>query len=135
MGAQLDYLCGIHVMGWKLSNGVDMYSDGQWYIGSEETPETQRQLYEWNPSACLDDALLCLERVAVRRRWEIKSYEKFDNDTQTYFYVRLVNHTSGPKIKRTKANHEKLSVAICLCALRACGVKEDEISKALAAAS
>lgn len=124
---ELNFIMAERVMGWE-------FKDGHWFAFDGQR-STSVSYGFWSPGNCVDDALMGLEKVACKRRWEIKSYEKFDNDTQTYFYVRLVNHTSGPKIKRTKANHEKLSVAICLCALRACGVKEDEISKALAAAS
>ncbi len=85
---------------------------------------------DWNPCGDLNDASALLEKVADKRRWEIKSYEKFDDDKRTYFHVRIVNHMSGPKIKKTKFHHESQPVAITLCALRASGIPESSITEA-----
>lgn len=121
--SKLDDLCAIKVMGWKLSNGIEMYSDGQWYTGSEESPDTQRQGLEWNPSTSLDDALVCLERAAGGLEWYLSHSCYADDLGESMRYECSIENYA--------AEGSTVPLAICLCSLRAMGVPESEISIAM----
>lgn len=120
MKRNLDYLCAIMVMGWKYSIGIEGYSDGQWYVGSEDSPDTICQDHEWKPSADLNAALQVIEKAAQGKGYSIYMFpeEKKPYDVELEIYKQCTDA-------------ETLPLAMCICSLRAVGVSEKEISKAL----
>lgn len=111
---KLNYLAG-RAMGWTLSNGIDMYSDGKWFTGSPDSPHTECQEYEWNPSTCADDALVLLEKKYGA--WFLKAWKG--------------GYSCGPLNGEWAVTAVTVPLAMTLCALRAAGIPESEITAAM----
>lgn len=121
--ANLDYLCAIMVMGWKYSNGIDGYSDGQWYTGNESSPDTMRKDEDWNPSANMNDAITLLAKAANINGYKL-GYELGAFQGNQKFYARIAGYAIASEC-------DSLEIAACVVSLRAAGVKESQIREAI----
>lgn len=119
MNTKLNELAG-RAMGWELSSGIDMYSDGQWFTGSHESPDTQRQYHEWNPSTDLNDAAELLEYAADMNAWVVESVPTRDG----LYFCRI-------DAVDAQADEKTLALAMTLCALRVFGIPEQELQEAM----
>lgn len=110
---KLDDLCAIKVMGYRIEDGwVKEFKGDHWWELCEP--------HEWNPSTSLDDALVCLERAAQGKGYSIYMFP----EEKKPYDVEL-------EVFKVCTDAKTLPLAMCLCALRAMGVSESEISLAM----
>lgn len=118
--SKLDDLCAIKIMGWTLERhgGSDFWMEPNGFSHSKA--------FDWYPSHSVDDALGCLERA-----YEKYAYAEIRRGFDGWFCGLWDKEEAIEDIATVYCANEKLSIAMCLCSLRAMGVPESEISLAM----
>lgn len=147
--SKLDELCATEVMGWSQEwQGYQGYHGREppigimWWKGDMPGTFFNRYAYinnttdslcqpvvttmfakPWNPSTCLDDALLVINKVS--RRWQLDTWE----GTLTQRYSAGIYDENGEE--QYGAQGDSAAIVLCLTALRASGVPESLITQAM----
>ena len=120
---KLNELVATKVMGWTLEEDHDL--DGLFYALDGNYAVSRNR---WNPATDLNSAFEVIEEAAggIQGIWSVHPVSAPD-----VHFAAEISQPWNLGNKKICGLHNQLSIAICICSLRACNVPETEIAAAL----